>query len=220
MIPNQNDTPSSATNTNEASPVETTSTPNEGSSTANNVSNEEVSHQRAIGLSQNHLDAYINPNWILLDSESSEHIFMNKNLLEDVETTTDGEVLKLFSNGGSIDTNQKGKFGNLTVWYNPHSLANILSLALVTEQYRVTLDTGVDNAFIVHISDQHNIKFERHTSGLYFFDTSNIDLRKLKQAFIFLNTVSNNKSKYGKRDIRKADEANVLSRRINHVTKD
>ena len=220
MMPNQNNTPSSATNTNEASPVETTSTPNEGSSTANNVSNEEVSHQRAIGLSQNHLDAYINPNWILLDSESSEHIFMNKNLLEDVETTTDGEVLKLFSNGGSIDTNQKGKFGNLTVWYNPHSLANILSLALVTEQYRVTLDTGVDNAFIVHISDQHNIKFERHTSGLYFFDTSNIDIRKLKQAFIFLNTVSNKKSKYGKRDIRKADEANVLSRRINHVVKD
>ena len=91
------------------------------------------------------------------------------------------------------------------MWYNPRSLANILSLALVTEQYRVTLDTGVDNAFVVHVSEKHTIRFKRDKSGLYFFDTTKIDLANLMEAFSFLNTVTDNKDIYGKRDIRKAD---------------
>ena len=45
----------------------------------------------AYGLSQKHSEAYINPYWILLDSESSEHIFNNKELLEDIKSSTNGK---------------------------------------------------------------------------------------------------------------------------------
>ena len=224
MIPTRSSTSTTSTaQTDEGEEVppnnqEGTSSQDNGPSTA--VSTEEVSHRSGIGLGQNHLDAHINPNWILLDSESSEHIFKNGSLLENIEPTTDGETLRLFSNGGFIDTNQKGKFGNFSVWYNPRSLANILSLALVTEQYRVTLDTGVDNAFVVHVSEKHTIRFKRDKSGLYFFDTTKIDLANLMEAFSFLNTVTDNKDMYGKRDIRKADEAKILNRKLNHVAKD
>ena len=126
-------------------------------------------------LSQNS-DAHINPNWVLLDSESTDHIFCNEKFLTDIKSTTDGESLRLHTSGGTLDTHQKGSFGGFTVWYNPKCLANILSLALVSDQYRVSLDTVVENAFIVHILAEHVMKFVRVLPGLYLFDASNVDL--------------------------------------------
>ena len=133
-------------------------------------------------------DAHINPKWILLDSESTDHIFSNKDFLTDIRTTTDGESLRLHTARGTIDTNQKGNFGGLSVWYNPECLANILSMPLVSDQYRVTLDSEIENMLIVHISEQHKMKFHRVVQDLYLFDASNVDLSKLRNAFSF-NTI-------------------------------
>ena len=94
-----------------------------------------------------------------LDSESTDHIFCNKNFLTDVGPVTDGESLGLHSSGGYLDAHQKGRFGAFTIWYNSKSLANILSLSLVTAKYRVTLETETKNAIIVHISTNHKIRF-------------------------------------------------------------
>ena len=95
---------------------------------------------------------------------------------------------------GHLDTKQKGKFRGFKVWYNPTYLANILSLGLVIEQYRVTLDSKGDNMFLVHISEVHVIKFIRGPLPfLYYLDASNIHMSKLKLAFSFLNDISENK---------------------------
>ena len=132
-----------------------------------------------------HNISHINPKWILLDSESTDHIFQNESFLTDVKSTTDGEMLRLHTSGGILDTYQKGLFGGFTVWYNPKCLANILSLALVAEQYRVTMDTDIENAFSVHISEKHVMKFTRVSPGLYLFDARNVDMSKLRYAFSF-----------------------------------
>ena len=106
------------------------------------------------------------------------------------------------------------------VWYNPKSLANIFSLSLVTEKYRVTLDSYNENAIVIHISAKHIIKFICGPNGLYYFDTSNTDLIELRHAFSFLNTVSNNMKFFKKWEVRKASDAILLNRKINHPSKD
>ena len=184
------------------------------------VTQEVSSIQRAGILLNQYNDSHINPSWILLDSCSTDHIFCNEEFLTDIEPTTDGEMLRLHTSGGSLDSTQKGKFGGITVWYNPKSLANILSLALVTERYRVTMDSEVGNALKIHISNEHVLSFYMRSPGLYVCDASQLNLHKLSNAFSFLKTVSQNKALFNSRDIRKADEAVTLHRRTNHMAED
>ena len=131
-----------------------------GAGGSNLVTGEEVSQRCAVIISR-HNEAYINPNCVLLNIESTDHIFCDEKILTDIEPTTDVECLMLYSSGEHLYTQQKGKFGGFEVWYNPIFLANILSLGLVTEKYRVTLDSEDGNAFLVHITAGHVIKFIR-----------------------------------------------------------
>jgi len=86
-------------------------------------------------FTQNHSpSSFIDLNWILLDSESTVNVFRNKELLTDVGLAEGNEVLTVLTNGGSQVSTTTGCFGGLgNVWYNPQSLANILSLALVID---------------------------------------------------------------------------------------
>ena len=154
---------------------------------------EEVSQCCGVILSQ-HNEAYINPNWVLLNSESTDHIFCNKKKLTDIELRTDGKCLRLYYSRGHLDTQQKGKFGGLKVCYNPKSLVKFLSLGLVTEQHRVTLESEDENAFLVHITAENVIKCIRGPLPcLYYFNAGNIHMTKIKLAFSFLNIVTKNK---------------------------
>jgi hypothetical protein len=72
---------------------------------------EEVSLKNKGGILMNqHNISHINPKWILLDSESTDHIFQNESFLMDVKSTTDGEMLRLHTSGGILDTYQQDQF--------------------------------------------------------------------------------------------------------------
>eukprot|EP00557_Chaetoceros_sp_GSL56_P002970 CAMPEP_0176488714 /NCGR_PEP_ID=MMETSP0200_2-20121128/6868_1 /TAXON_ID=947934 /ORGANISM="Chaetoceros sp., Strain GSL56" /LENGTH=957 /DNA_ID=CAMNT_0017885739 /DNA_START=340 /DNA_END=3216 /DNA_ORIENTATION=- len=129
-----------------------------------------------------------------VEKESTDHIFCNDKLVTDVHVVTDGEGLRLYSSGGHLDSIQKGKFGDFTVWFNSQSLANILSLSQVVEKYRVTLDTLVENAFHVHISEGHILKFHCGPSGF----------------------VSDNMRLFKKREVKKAQDVMEFNRKINN----
>ena len=59
------------------------------------------------------------------------------------------------------------------VYYNPVSLANILSLAHVDRKgFRVTLDTKIEAAFIVHDISTGIKKIIGSNNGLHYYDAS------------------------------------------------
>jgi Reverse transcriptase (RNA-dependent DNA polymerase). len=183
----------------------------------------------------------IDPKWLLLDSESNVHIFCDPDLVSDLHLPTDGETLRLLGTGGTQDSNWKAKFGDMAVWFNAQSLANILSLSKVAEHFRVTMDTFIDNSFTVHLNDGMSLKFTCHDNGLYYCDTSKLNTDTLHQAFSFfsmitptdqqqvsrleeqsgtkysfLQSVEDNMKQYRHRDVQKAIKARQLSRLMCH----
>ena len=151
--------------------------------------------------------------WVLLDSESTDHIFCNR-------STYGQPLMGIFSDYTHLEVHWNPiTEANFNVWYNPNCLANVLSLALVIEQFRVTMDTNVVNGFNIRISDSHIIQFTKAIPGLYLYNVSNVDLNKLRCAISFLNTVASYKSFFKKRDVRRADDALLLNCRLNHIAK-
>jgi len=91
----------------------------------------------------------IPPSWVLLDSQLTISVFRNKHLLSSVRDSD--HSMKVFTNGGTQTSSMVGEVRNFgTVWYNPNSLANILSLAEVRKKFRVTMDSAIEAALCVH----------------------------------------------------------------------
>ena len=84
----------------------------------------------------------------------------------------------------------------------------------------MTLDGQYENAFLVHISAGHVIRFIRGPLPcLYYSDSGNIHMSKLKLAFSFLNTVSENKNIFKNQEFQKATDAVMINRKTNHIAK-
>ena len=110
-------------------------------------------------------DSLIPRSWVLLDSQSTCNVFNNRHLLQNIRTAP--EPLTAYTNGGCQVSTLIGDIPNFgPVYYNPESLANILSLSSVTTVCRVTMDTDLENCMIVHRRDGSHMKFVQWTRGL------------------------------------------------------
>ena len=152
----------------------------------------------------------IDPNWILLDSQSTISVFRNEHVLTKRKSP---HVLRALTNGGHQDSHMIGDFPNLgPVWYNSGSIANILSLAEVRKVCRVTMDTAAAPAMIVHRIDGTEMIFDEHPSGLYIFKTNTVSDQVT--AYTILSTVTEQKKLFSRREIQAADEARTLYRKV------
>ena len=124
-----------------------------------------ITSTQQIVLTNNEL---VPKNWILLDTQSTIHIFKNKEMLQEVKATDTG--VRCYCNSGYQDTDKAGVFPGVKedVYYNATSLANILSFSLLSEQYRITCDTARENSFTVHDINGINMKFRKSDNGLYY----------------------------------------------------
>ena len=97
-------------------------------------------------LSQN--KGKINPNWILLDSQSTVDLFCNANLLSNIRPV--GGLLNVYYNAGITITNMVGNLdGYGTVWYHRQGISNIILLYRVTNKFHVQFYSRSENNFVV-----------------------------------------------------------------------
>ena len=155
-------------------------------------------------------------NWILLDSQSTVSVFGNKDFLTNIRKVN--KKLTLVTNGGKQESDEIGDLRNFgVVWYNKESLANILSLAQVRKNFRVTMDTDKEPAMVVHRKDGSKIKFTEYSSGLYYYEVPKKKKDKLDielDDYCFVTTVTQNKKMFTRREIEAADRARDLYAKI------
>jgi Reverse transcriptase (RNA-dependent DNA polymerase) len=145
----------------------------------------------------------------MLDSGANCGIFMNKNLLTNLRTIESHATINGVS--GQIITNVVGIFNNMSeVYYHPHAIANILSQSQEKDNgARVTYDDDHD-IYSVCYEEREPIVFER-IGGLYCFDTLNPHSTSYRA---LTSTVHDNKLKFTKREVQRADKAIEVRRRL------
>eukprot|EP00957_Ditylum_brightwellii_P111890 8533248-Ditylum_brightwellii.AAC.1 len=78
-------------------------------------------------------------------------------------------TLDIFSNAGQSMTNLiRDLPGFKIMWYQPDGIVNILSLADVQQDHRVTYDSEHGNCFLAEIKDRSVRKFVQPKCGLYY----------------------------------------------------
>jgi hypothetical protein len=137
--------------------------------------------------------------WVLLDNQSTIDLFCNADMLTNIRRCN--THMNVQCNAGQRSTNMIGDLGGCgTVWYDPMSIANILSLSRVIEKFRVTFDSEQGGSFLLNRSDR----------GLYFSDFATTVRRDVKiprdasSAIVMVNTVAANKGNYTNADYLKA----------------
>lgn len=99
------------------------------------------------------------------------------------------------------------------VWYNPSSMANILSMAQVRKKCCITMNTAIEPALLVHCSTGKVMKFMEFTNGLYYFDAES-KITVPTNGYVFVQTIAQNQARYHRRKIAGADCAVALLRKI------
>jgi hypothetical protein len=154
-------------------------------------------------LQNKNLPNAIPDTWILLDSQSTVSVFNNPKLLKNIREST--HPLRVATIGGTHMSTLIGDIRNFgTVWYNPASLANILSLAEVRRKCRCVMDTDVEAAIHVYKQDGTVILFKEYENGLYFYDVEEALESKPKtdaNAYSFILTVDANKGLFHRREV-------------------
>jgi len=181
----------------------------------------------------------VDPNYILLDNQSTVNQIANANLLKNIRKAD--KPIIVHCNAGSTKTDLVGDLGGMTVHHNPNSIANVLSLKSVAAKHRVTYDSeDRGGVFKVH-TPNGVVEFMPTPRGLHYIDVgrsgesvhhmlvtntgmgdekeeedggndtdANSEDQEEKDEFVMVNTVRKNFEGFTMHKIKKAQEAQRL----------
>ena len=138
--------------------------------------------------------------WILLDSQSIVDVISNPHIVKNIRKCPDGGSVMIHCNAGTRKVKMVADLKNYeTVWFDPGAIAKILSLARVTQRFRVLFDSKEGGFFKVH-SKTRDMVFQRSSNGLYCQDFT-------ERAFMLVSTVEENKEGFTNREVDDAKQA-------------
>ena len=163
---------------------------------------------------QAYTDDILHDYHVIHDSGANCGIFKNRNILTDIRISN--ETATINGIGGNLTTNVIGTFNNRhDVYYHPDAVANILSHSAEKDNgATISYDNDKDEYAMTFEDDDTYIPltFQR-VGGLYCIDTRNMD-ESYYAMHNHSTTVKMNKLKYTKREVKRADEAIKLRRRL------
>jgi hypothetical protein len=141
----------------------------------------------------------------------------NPSFLKNIKETY--TAITIHYGGATVSNNQVGEIcddlQNLPLptkdyFFHPTGVPNLLSLARVSKEHRVYLDTAIDNAFYVYADDGSYIKFELNRNNLYCLHVDDGS-----SLHIFLTTVDGKSKSYLDLDVHRATlTSNIQNRRV------
>ena len=150
---------------------------------------------------------------LLIDSQSTIDLFCNRALVSKVWKAS--SAMRLTSNGGDMRIGYKCGINGYhkNPWFEERAIANIVSLANVCDQYRVTFDSDKSQTFVVHreSAGKPNMYFRKHESGLFYWDP-----REQDEDYMFVSTVAEKMSKYTRKQIKQAEVAKALYGKVSY----
>ena len=94
--------------------------------------------------------------------------------------------IKMSTNAGVKLLTSEGEVpGFGMAWFDPTQMANIFGFSKLVDKHRVTYDSALEDAFIVHFDNGRTLKFKRTPQGLYSYHPTNHfkeQVAKTKQA--------------------------------------
>ena len=135
--------------------------------------------QHSVVLSQKIQDiinaGLIKNSCILLYNQSTVYVFSEWRFLKDIHQIY--SWMDIHCNFVVTSTNWVGYFPGVgRVWCHPNVITNILSLSKMSNQVRITYDSGGSNAFEVHKSDGAVRSFVESPCVLLYMDINNYHL--------------------------------------------
>lgn len=159
-------------------------------------------------------------NVILLDTGSTlKATFMNPDMVVDIQEI-ESPVSMTTNAGNKMVTHEATIPGSGQTLFDPSQIANIYGFSHMADEHRITYDSSVEDAFVVHLPEGI-IKFERTTDGLYAYRPSANFKKQVKESkektrpnvSQLVTTVKENRMGFTERQFDRAKQA----RRLYHI---
>jgi hypothetical protein len=110
----------------------------------------------------------INPDFVLIDSQSMVDLFSNLNHVQNICPAH--LPIKVHCNKGTISTVVVADFGNMEVYLDKDGIANVLSLFHLGQKYQITHDSCNRNGGFMAHTPCGVVEFHPTTNGLHIVD--------------------------------------------------